>query len=95
MYQLVRLGAGMFGGFRVDEASALESVRHTQVPVLLIHGEDDGTVPCEMAYALRDACVSKVTVLTVPGAGHGISYYVDMASYQKVLLKFIEENMVQ
>lgn len=92
-YQLVKLGARLFGRFRVNEASAVESVKRARLPILLIHGEDDHMVPCEMVYALRDACASPVTVLTVPDAGHGISYYVDMPAYQAALFKFMKENM--
>ena len=92
-YQLAALGARLFGGFRVTETSALACVHHARLPILLVHGEDDHVVPCEMVYALRDACASPVEVLTVPGAGHGISWYVDMPAYQTALLNFMEAHM--
>lgn len=92
LYQMTALGARLFGGFRVSEHSALEAVRRARIPVLLVHGEEDHMVPCEMARALRDACASQVTLLTVPGAEHGISWYVDMPAYRAALEKFIEEN---
>lgn len=92
LYQMTALGARLFGGFCVSERSALEAVRHAKVPILLVHGEADRTVPCEMAYALRDACASPVTLLTVPGAEHGISWYVDMPAYRAALERFVEEN---
>ncbi len=92
-YRLAALGARLFGGFRVTETSALACVPHARLPILLVHGEDDHVVPCEMVYALRDACASPVEVLTVPGAGHGISWYVDMPAYQTALLNFMEAHM--
>ena len=92
-YRLAALGARLFGGFRVTETSALACVHHARLPILLVHGEDDHVVPCEMVYALRDACASPVEVLTVPGAGHGISWYVDMPAYQTALLNFMEAHM--
>lgn len=92
LYALTSLGARLFGGFSVGEASALEAVRHARVPILLIHGEEDQTVPCEMARALQAACASPVTLLTVPGAGHGISWYVDLPAYRRVLEQFLAEN---
>lgn len=92
LYRLTALGARLFGGFSVTECSALEAVRHARVPVLLIHGEADHTVPCAMAYALRDACASPVTLVTVPGAEHGISWYADLPAYRKALEEFVEEN---
>jgi len=93
MYQFAALGARLFGGFRLNETSALECVRTAHLPILLVHGEEDGIVPCEMAHALRAACASPVTLLTVPGASHGISWYVDLPAYQEALVRFMEENL--
>ena len=91
-YPCVALGARLFGGFRITETSALACVKHARLPILLIHGEDDHIVPCAMVHSLHGACASQVEVLTVPGAGHGISWYVDMPTYQETLLRFIEEQ---
>ena len=90
-WQLTRLGAKLFGHLDVRECSALESMKHAHVPVLLIHGEADDVVPCTMAHALRDACASPATLLTVPGAGHGMSCYTDPAAYEKALDDFCKE----
>ncbi len=90
-WQLTRLGAKLFGHLDVRECSALESMKHARVPVLLIHGEADNVVPCAMASALREACTSPVTLLTVPGAGHGMSCYTDPAAYEKALDDFCKE----
>ena len=90
-WQLTRLGAKLFGHLDVRECSALESMKHAHVPVLLIHGEADNVVPCEMAAALRDACASHAELLTVPGAGHGMSCYTDPAAYEKALDDFCKK----
>ena len=89
----VGLGARIFGGFRMDEASALDSVTRARLPILLVHGEADEIVPFEMVYAIKESCASPVEILTVPGAAHGISWYVDMPTYQEALIRFMEENM--
>lgn len=93
LYPFTALGARWFGGFSVAETSALDCVKRARLPILLVHGEADRVVPCAMAWSLRDACSSQVELLTVPGAGHGISWYVDMPAYQKALLRFMEEHM--
>lgn len=90
-WQLVWLGAKLFGHLDVRECSALESMKHARVPVLLIHGEADNVVPCEMATALRNACAAPVTLLTVPGAGHGMSCYTDPEAYEKALDDFCRQ----
>lgn len=93
LYPFTALGARLFGGFHVTETSALDCVRRARLPILLIHGEADHVVPCDMARSLRDACASRVELLTVPGADHGISWYVDMPAYQAALLRFMKEHM--
>jgi pimeloyl-ACP methyl ester carboxylesterase len=93
LYPLTALGARWFGGFRIDAVSALECVKRARVPVLLIHGEADRVVPCAMARSLRDACGTNGELLTIPGADHGISWYVDRPAYQRALLAFMERNL--
>lgn len=90
---LVELGARLFGGFRMDEASAVDSVTRARLPILLVHGEADEIVPFEMVHAIKEACASPVEMLTVPDAAHGISWYVDMPAYHAALIRFMEENM--
>ena len=92
-WQFVELGARWFGRFDVREESAVEAVKRAKVPILLIHGEGDSTVPCSMVHELAEACASPVTVVTVPEAEHGISWYVDMERYHTALDTFYRENM--
>lgn len=91
-WPLLRLGARLYGkGLNIRSCSALGALAHTNIPVLLIHGEADPIVPCSMAYELRDACASPVTLLTVPGAGHGASCYVNPQAYSAAINAFCEQ----
>ncbi|MBR2667596.1 MAG: alpha/beta hydrolase [Oscillospiraceae bacterium] len=83
-----RLGAVLFGGFRPAAASAPEAVAHTSIPILLIHGEDDRFVPCQMSEVIRSACASPVEHQTFSGAGHGLSYLRDKPRYIAMVLDF-------
>ena len=38
--------------------STVEALKNTDVPILLIHGEDDHFVPLKMAFENRDACAA-------------------------------------
>lgn len=90
-YATVRLGAKLFGKFDVEEASALESMKHCKLPILLIHGEADDFVPCEMSWICYEACTSEdKKLVTVKGAAHAISYCVDTEFYKKELTAFLE-----
>jgi pimeloyl-ACP methyl ester carboxylesterase len=90
-YPFVKLGAKLFGGFDLEETSAIESVKRAKVPVIFIHGEADGFVPCDMSRSLYEACLSPKKILTVPEAGHGIAYLKDGESYLNALRDFEKE----
>lgn len=68
--------------------SAVEALGRTQIPVLLIHGEEDRFVPVEMARENFEACASPKRLLIVPGAGHAMSYYTDPEGYETALRNF-------
>lgn len=87
----VRLGARLFGHFDLKEASAVQAVRNTDIPILLLHGEDDRFVPCDMSRDIFDACAGEKTRITFPGAGHGLSYIVDTVRYSKAVSRFVEQ----
>lgn len=89
-YPFVVIGALVFGRFRLWEASAVEAVRHTQIPIMLIHGDDDRFVPCEMSKKIYAACRGDAELLIVPGAGHALSYFTDTALYEKTVHYFLK-----
>lgn len=84
------LGAKIFGGFDLTETDAREAVKHTTVPILIIHGESDSFVPQEMSDIVQNNPVM-VQRFTVPGAEHGISYLVDTQGYRKIVTEFIRK----
>ena len=66
-YFLVRLGARAFGRFDPEAAGAARTLEKCRVPVLLIHGEADGFVPCEMSRENYARCAAPKALITVPG----------------------------
>ena len=87
-YPFVKLGAKLYGHFDLEETSALEAMRHCTVPVIFFHGENDDFVPCQMSRDNFAACQSRKRLVTVPGAGHGLSYPVAPAEYLDALRSF-------
>ena len=73
------------------EASAVEAVKRTTVPILIIHGDDDRFVPCQMSQEIYDACSSDKTLVIIPKAGHGISYIIDRPKYEKSVKDFLKK----
>ena len=89
-YPFVKLGALLFGKFNPDADSALEAMKRCKIPVLLIHGEEDDFVPCDMSRKNYEACVAPKKLWTVPGAGHGLSILVDKQGYLRELRDFFD-----
>ena len=82
--------ARLIGGFDLQAASAIGALEKAKIPVLLIHGEDDRFVPCEMSRRMARVNPEKVQLCTFPGAGHGLSYMEDTARYERVVTEFLE-----
>lgn len=87
-YPFVKLGARLYGHFDPDETSPAESLKNSKVPVMFIHGQADDFVPCYMSEQCHSVCSSKKRPVTVPGAGHGLSYPTDPESYLQALREF-------
>ncbi len=91
-YHLIRRGGRLFGGFDVDAHTATDTLAHARIPVLFIHGEDDRLVPCDASRENYAACVSEKRLLTVPLAGHGLSYLVAPDAYREAVLQFLRDT---
>ena len=72
-----------------QEASALEQVKNTSIPIFFIHGEEDNFVNTRMVYSLYDACNSQKDLYVVEGAGHGQALYMDPDKYFTKVFGFI------
>ncbi|MCU6761107.1 Predicted esterase [uncultured Roseburia sp.] len=92
VYFFVRLGAVLFAHLNLSESDAVNAVKQCRIPVLFIHGEDDRYVPCKMTKELYNACLGEKYLLTVPGAGHGMSFYGNRKEYVRMVQKFVMEK---
>ncbi len=76
-------------GYSFQEASALEQVKKTKIPILFIHGSEDNFVNTNMVYRLYDACPTQKDLMVVEGAGHGQALYLDPETYFNKVFGFI------
>ena len=86
----VILAARIFGGFDVNESDAYRAVKNAKLPILIIHGEADSFVPCDMSD-IASHNPRMVQRHTFPVADHGISYLADTPRYQKIVTEFVEK----
>ena len=88
----VKLGAKIYGGFDIEETDAVEAVKNAHIPILIIHGEADNFVPCEMSDIVSSN-PQWIERHTFPGADHGISYLVDPIRYKRIVTEFMQKTL--
>lgn len=91
-YLLARLSAKWIGKFDIEEISAIEAVRESHIPTLILHGDADDFVPCSMSMDCMIAGEDHVRLVLIKGAAHGMSHCVDMKKYEQALYDFFLET---
>ena len=91
LFPFIKLGARLFAGFNLEESAPVTSVKNTPVPILIIHGEGDRFVPCDMSRLIHAANPEKITLVTIPDAGHGLCYMTAPDIYETAMQKFFKE----
>lgn len=91
-YCLARLSAKWIGKFDVEETSAIEAIRESRIPILILHGDDDRFVPCTMSVDCQTAGKGNVDLVLIKGAGHGMSHCVDAPKYEKAIFDFFKRT---
>lgn len=90
LYPFLMLGATLFGKMNLKSVSAVDCVKNAKVPILIIHGENDRFVPCEMSKEIYNANPNLVKLETFADAGHGLSFMKDTERYYNVLKDFLD-----
>ena len=91
MLPFVWLGGFLFGHFNLFESTAMDVIKNCEIPILILHGDADELVPCEMSQSMLTSGAKDITLETFAGAGHGLSYIVIPDKYEKVVLEFIDK----
>lgn len=78
-------------GHRYDDLAPVRTIRDIHVPVLLVHGEADATVPVSDARQLQEARPTLTRMVVVPDTGHN-----DLEALQSVadqVVAFLQATM--
>ena len=81
----------VFGKFSILNESTETAVKNSKIPILLLHGESDSFVPCEMSQKTKQAAGEISTIYTVPNADHGMSYLVDTLGVENQIDAFLSK----
>ena len=90
VYPLIFLGGMIYGKFNLGADSPVEAVKRAQVPILLIHGDNDRFVPHPMSCNIHAAAPKNIEFHTIPGAGHALNYVTDPEGYTNIVNAFTE-----
>ena len=81
----------LFARFGFKDYSTITALRESRLPVLFVHGEQDHLVPVRFTVENYAACNSEKKLITVPEAGHGLSYIFATDLCQQTLRDFLWE----
>ena len=68
-----------------------DRVRKIHVPILVVHGDRDDTVPIEMGKQVFEAAHAPKSFFIIPGANHNDTYLVGGKPYFQRFKRFVEE----
>lgn len=88
-YPFIKLAAKIFGGFDLEETSAVQAAGFSKIPILLIHGDDDRFVPWQMSRKIHESSNGCTRLELFAGAGHGLSYTLWPKRYEQVCIDFL------
>lgn len=83
--------ARIFAGFSLGQCDTRKTLARSQLPVIMVHGKEDGFVPCEMTVQGFAACVADKQLLLVDGADHGVSFLVAPERYSQMVTDFLNK----
>ncbi len=84
----------LFLGLRMSEAAPAEAVRTLQVPLLVIHGEEDSQIPLEHAQRIAaNAPPGRTELWRVPDADHGLAHALAGPEYEMRVRLFFERHL--
>lgn len=83
----------IFGKFSIKNVSTVDTIKNTNMPIMLIHGTNDNFVPCEMSKTAFKSANENSKLVLVDGADHGISFLVDTKRVVEELKEFLNKNL--
>jgi uncharacterized protein len=73
---------------------AEESLLGCRIPVLVVHGEEDGLFPVALGRALYEACGPDAEWMLVPGYGHNQPFNQPRLDYWEPILRWIDRGSI-
>ena len=91
LMQMFRVIAKIQAKYDIKEASVINQVKKSKLPILLIHGDADDFVPVTMESQIYESLPGEKDQLIVHGAGHTQSRYREPEAYYKKVFEFVDK----
>lgn len=79
-------------GYDFKDANPIGALENATVPILFIHGDEDGYVLPYMQFELYNAYNGLKDILTIEGADHGAARHIDPDIYYNTIFDFINQH---
>ena len=93
LYPFISSGALIFGKFNLNGQSPKQAVKKSKTPIIIMHGEADAFVPCQMSAQIYNSCASEKYLFTFENAGHGYSFATDVEKYEHLVRDFVKTQL--
>lgn len=81
----------VLGKFSITKHNTIDCVAKTNLPIMLIHGEKDTFVPCEMSKKAFENCHENCRLFLSSEAGHGTSFLFDTEDLISQIKSFLTD----
>lgn len=85
LLDLLDLWARLLAGYSLSDCHAGDIMQRNRRPVVWLHGQRDGLVPCRMSRETYAAAICEKWLVTVPDAGHQLAWLRDPAGCRAAL----------
>ena len=92
LLEATNLVCRVVAGFGFRDCSTLDAMKVNRLPVLFVHGQADKLVPHRHSLDNFAACQAEKRLVSIPDAGHGVSYLVDTPQYQQAVRQFLQAH---
>ncbi|MBN2879052.1 MAG: alpha/beta hydrolase [Clostridia bacterium] len=90
-YYITRFLVLIMAGYDMEKVSPVEAIKHVDIPIMIVHGEEDDYVPFYMASILYDNINSdKKAFYVAEGSKHALAYEDHQQEYPQRVQEFLE-----
>ena len=90
-YWVTRLLVRLIGGYDLKKVSSLEALKQTNIPIMVVHGQEDNYVPFYMSSIIYDNIKSEHKMFfAAEGTRHALAYEDHPKEYEEQVYAFLK-----